>query len=121
MVSQIDLFASMAGLVGQKMQPGAGEDSRNLLKAFLGIDRKGREYVIEFSHSLSISDGTWKYITPNKRAAYMKSTRTETGNAPVDQLYNLRKDRGEKVNLAEKYPEKVEALKAILEKERKGN
>ena len=37
----------------------------------------------------------------------MKLTRTETGNAPVDQLYNLKKDRGEKENLAEKYPEKV--------------
>ncbi len=36
-----------------------------------------------------------KYITPNKGAAFMKLTRTETGNAPVDQLYNLKKDRGE--------------------------
>ena len=118
LVSQIDLFASMAELVGQEMQPGAGVDSQNQLKAFLGTDRKGRDYVIEASGSLSVSDGAWKYITPNKGAAFMKLTRTETGNAPVDQLYNLKKDRGEKENLAEKYPEKVKAMKAILEREK---
>ena len=118
LVSQIDLFASMAELVGQEMQPGAGVDSQNQLKAFLGTDRKGRDYVIEASGSLSVSDGAWKYITPNKGAAFMKLTRTETGNAPGDQLYNLKKDRGEKENLAEKYPEKVKAMKAILEREK---
>jgi hypothetical protein len=118
LVSQIDLFASMAELVGQEMQSGAGVDSQNQLKAFLGTDRKGRDYVIEASGSLSVSDGAWKYITPNKGAAFMKLTRTETGNAPVDQLYNLKKDRGEKENLAEKYPEKVKAMKAILEREK---
>ena len=79
LVSQIDLFASMAELVGQEMQSGAGVDSQNQLKAFLG---------------------------------------TDPGNAPVDQLYNLKKDRGEKENLAEKYPEKVKAMKAILEREK---
>ena len=118
LVSQIDLFASMAELVGQEMQPGAGVDSQNQLKAFLGTDRKGRDYVIEASGSLSVSDGAWKYITPNKGAAFMKLTRTETGNAPVDQLYNLKKDRGEKENLAEKYPDKVKAMKSILEREK---
>ena len=33
-MSQIDLFASMAELVGQEMQSGAGVDSQNQLKAF---------------------------------------------------------------------------------------
>ena len=64
-MSQIDLFASMAELVGQEMQSGAGVDSQNQLKAFLGTDRKGRDYVIEASGSLSVSDGAWKYITTN--------------------------------------------------------
>ena len=48
----------------------------------------------------------------------MKLTQTETGNAPIEQLYNQKKDRGEKNNLAEQYPEKVEKLKAILEQEK---
>lgn len=118
LVSHIDLFASMAALVGQKMQSGAGVDSRNQLSAFLGRDRKGRDYVVEASGSLSISTGEWKYITPNKGAAFMKLTQTETGNAPVDQLYNIKEDRGEKVNVAEKYPEKVKEMKQLLEMEK---
>lgn len=116
LISQIDLFASMANLVGQEKQ--VGMDSQNQLKALLGTDRKGREYVIESAGSLSVSDGAWKYITPNKGAAFDKLTQTEMGNAPIDQLYNLQKDRGEKVNLAEQNLEKVKALKAILEAER---
>lgn len=118
LVSQIDLFASMAALVNQPMPLGAGIDSRNYLKAFLGKDRKGRKYVIEASGSLSISDGKWKYITPNNGAPFMKLTQTETGNCKQEQLYNLQKDRGEKNNIAEKYPKKVEQLKQLLKKEK---
>lgn len=115
LVSQIDLFASMAHLVGQEKK--AGVDSQNQLKALLGTERKGRAYVIESAGSLSISDGTWKYITPNNGAAFDKLTQTEMGNAPANQLYNLKKDRGEKVNLAEQHPEKVQQLKALLKSE----
>lgn len=118
LVSQIDLFASMANLVGQKMQPEAGVDSQDHLSAFLGKDRKGRDYVMEFSGSLSASTGTWKYITPNKGGAFMKLTQTETGNALVDQLYNLKNDRGEQKNVAEQNPEQVKILKTIIQKEK---
>ena len=109
----------MAELVGQTMKPNAGVDSKNYLSALLGHDKKGRDYVIEFSGSLSASTGTWKYITPDKGGAFMKLTQTETGNAPVDQLYNLQKDRGEKNNVAEQNPEMVKKLKAILNLEKK--
>lgn len=118
LVSHIDLFASMAQLVGQPMKPDAGVDSKNQLPALLGKDNKGRAYVIESSGSLSVSTGTWKYITPNKGAAFMKLTQTETGNAPADQLYNLKQDRGEKNNVAEQNPEMVKRLKDIIQKER---
>ena len=48
----------------------------------------------------------------------MRLTRIETGNAPTDQLYDLKNDRGEKVNLAEKYPKEVERLKSQLKQVR---
>jgi hypothetical protein len=41
----------------------------------------------------------------------------ELGNDEVDQLYDLRTDKGEKNNIAKNNPEKVNELKAILEKE----
>ena len=73
--------------------------------------------MIESATSLSISDGEWKYITPNNANAYNKLTNIELGNSPQEQLYNLKTDVGEKTNLADKYPAKVRRLKAILQKE----
>lgn len=118
LVSHIDLYASMAKLVGKELQPGAAPDSKDYLSAFLGEDNKGREYVIEAAGSLSVSDGNWKYIKPSKGAAYAKETNTELGNDKAEQLYNLKEDIGEKNNVAAQNPEVVERLKNILEKER---
>lgn len=116
--SHIDLFGSMERLTGQNMGENAGIDSRDYLTTLTGEDKKGREYVIESSGSLSISDGAWKYITPNNGPAYNKLTNTELGNSKEEQLYNLREDIGEKQNVAEEHPDKVDAFKKILEKEK---
>jgi len=118
LVSQIDIYASLAGLLNTQPGNGAAPDSRDYLSAFLGKDKKGQDYVIEQAGSMSVYDGTWKYIEPGGGAAYNKLTNTELGNSKQPQLYNLKKDIGEKDNLAEKYPEKIASLKAILEKER---
>lgn len=116
--SHIDMFGSMEKLIGQDMGEAAGMDSQNYLPTLTGEDKKGRDYVIEASGSLSISDGEWKYITPNKGPAYNKLTNTELGNSEDEQLYNLHEDVGEKQNVAEKYPDKVKEMKQILEREK---
>lgn len=116
--SHIDMFGSMEKLTGQDMGEAAGMDSQNYLPTLTGEDKKGRDYVIEASGSLSISDGEWKYITPNKGPAYNKLTNTELGNSEDEQLYNLHEDVGEKQNVAEKYPDKVKEMKQILEREK---
>ena len=99
LVSHIDLFASFANLIGVKIPKGAAVDSRNQIKALLGKDKKGRDYVIESARSLSITDGEWKYITPNNANPYNKLTQTELGNSKEEQLYNLKIDVGEKENM----------------------
>lgn len=116
--SHIDMFGSMEKLTGQDMGEAAGMDSQNYLATLTGEDKKGRDYVIEASGSLSISDGEWKYITPNKGPAYNKLTNTELGNSEDEQLYNLHEDVGEKQNMAKKYPDKVKEMKQILEQEK---
>ena len=95
LVSQIDLYASMASLMGKPLEEGAGPDSRDHLDAFLGKDLKGRDYVVEVAGSLSVSDGEWKYIAPSNGAAYAKLTNIELGNSKEEQLYNLKQDIGE--------------------------
>ena len=118
LVSQIDLFASFAGLLDQSIPENVAPDSKNQLDVLTGKATNGRDYIIEQAGSLSVSTAEWKYITPSNGSAYNELTNTELGNNKEPQLYNLKQDIGEKTNLAAEHPEKVEELKSILEKER---
>ncbi len=109
LVSHIDLFASMASLVGGEVPSGAAEDSWNQIKSLLGKDKKGRDYVIESSGQLAVTTGEWKYIMPRKN-------KKSNGNT-LGQLYYLKKDIAETQNLVEKYPEKAYELMSIVKKE----
>lgn len=118
--SHIDLYASLAHLVGQPIAEGAAPDSRNYLNTLIGTDNIGRDYIIEASPTtLSVYDGTWHYIRPCKAPAYNKLTNIELGNAPHEQLYNLKEDIGEQHNVAEQFPDVVSRLKEILNEEEK--
>lgn len=116
LVSQIDFFGTMAEMLGTTLNNEQMKDSEGYLNSWFGRTQKGREYVIESCASLSASDGKWKYITPNNKPDYQKNTNTERGNAPFDQLYDLKSDEGEKHNVAEQHPREVQKLKNILEK-----
>lgn len=116
--SQVDLLASFAALTGQQSTLPRPVDSQDQLSALLGSDKKGRQYIIASSTSLSISDGEWKYIAPNAAPPFYELTRTQSGNAPVDQLYHLKKDVAETRNLANQEPSKVASFKIALQKEK---
>jgi arylsulfatase A-like enzyme len=118
LISQIDFLGTMAEMLGVTLNEEQKKDSEGYLKSWLGKSKKGRDYVVESAGSLSVSDGEWKYITPNNKRAFNANTSVETGNFPSDQLYNLKKDMGEKHNVAEQYPQKVQKLKDILKSER---
>lgn len=115
MVCQMDLLASFASLLKQTIPAGDAMDSENLLPAFLGKTAKGRSVLVEQGGTLAIISGDWKYIEPSNASPFNKLTAIETGNLPSAQLYDLSKDIGERTNLAEKYPEKVAELQALLQ------
>jgi hypothetical protein len=65
------------------------------------------------------ADG-YKYIPPRKGPAITNQwTNIETGNAMVDQLYQLKNDPGERSNIASTQPDVVTELKSTLESIRK--
>jgi arylsulfatase A-like enzyme len=115
-VSQVDFLASFAALTSQQFNAKDAPDSKNTLNVFLGKSKKDREQIIEQSlnNTLSVIEGTWKYIEPGKGPAKSAETGIELGNSPDPQLYDLSKDKGEKNNVAKKYPEKVKAFAAKL-------
>lgn len=118
LVSQIDLMASFAALLNIKLPEGEFTDSRNYLQTLTGQSKKSRDFIVEqpANSALSVVKDGWKYLSPSKGPALMGAVNIETGYSPEDQLYDLKKDPGEQVNLAAKYPQRVQELKTLLEK-----
>lgn len=90
-VCQMDLLASLAALTGQTYRERT--DSQNTLPAFLGQSNKGRsELVLEGMFNYCFRQGDWVMIPPYP------------GNSLEYQLYNVKKDPGQKDNVAAKNP-----------------
>jgi arylsulfatase A-like enzyme len=86
----------------------------NVLPALLGDSRLGRDHFVHHSGRLALREGSWKYIPAGTGQAVIINTATETGEAPVDQLYDLVQDLGETKNVAAQYPERVREMATRL-------
>lgn len=114
-VSQLDLFASLAALVGGNVP--AGTDSQNHLGVFLGKEKIGRKnFVVEAMGSLAFREGDFVYIPAHpKKSPIAWATGNETGNAKVDALYKISAgNEAQRENLAEKLPEKARAMREAM-------
>jgi len=103
--NQVDLYASLASLVGYKLNPTEAPDSYNLLSVMLGKSQKGREIMLEEAFTLAIRKGTWKYIEPQSGSTpdWLKNKKVETGLNNFPQLFNLANDIGEQNNVISQY------------------
>ncbi len=110
LIGQIDFCATLAKLAGQQLAADEAPDSREQSASWLGKDTRGREHLIEQAGSLSLREGTFKFVEASQRGAFDQETKTELGNAPAAQLYDLSKDPGETKNLAEQQPERAAAM-----------
>lgn len=101
LVHQADVLATLAQVLDVPLPPEAGEDSFSLLPLLRGENRTIRPHAVSCASSgvPSIRDGSWKLILNEK-----------------PELYNLAEDVGETTNLADRYPDRVEAMKNLLEK-----
>lgn len=118
LVSQIDMLATFAQLVGQDVPQGEAPDSRPQLPTWLGRRRTGRDHLITSAYTLTVVTPEWKYIEPRAGNAYNALTSTELGLHAAPQLYHLPTDRGEYDNLAPAHPSTVRRLQRILEAEK---
>ncbi|WP_460432232.1 sulfatase family protein [Arachidicoccus ginsenosidivorans] len=115
--SQMDLMASFAALLGQKLPTDQFTDSKDYLGTLLGKSEKSRSEIVEQAANMTLSivkDG-WKFIEPHKGPAVLSGVDIASGYSEKPQLYHLVNDPSESENLAEKYPKKVKALQTRLE------
>ena len=108
MVSQLDLFSSLAQLVGSKKR---GPDSEELLNVFMGESKQGREeLIIEATTRTALRKGHWAMIPPYEGPAINKNVNIELGNSDEFLLYNLNDNIGQQKNLAKSEPEKLQEM-----------
>lgn len=121
LLSQVDIYASLAALVNQNIEKEAAPDSKNLIDAWLGKTNKGRTFMLEEAYTYGLRMGKWKYIKPKNKPVpnWIKQKFVDPGFRPEPQLFNLEIDPSESKNIASQYPKivaKMETkLKGILE------
>lgn len=142
LICNVDILATFAGLTGQKLEEGQGQDSKNILAAITGeTNQQLRSEVLLAAHkrsNLAIRKGNWIYIgaqggggfTSGKHGAHAFggpkaisfageiNSDIENGkikeDAPPAQLYNLEKDPSQTTNLYNQYPDIVKEMEKLL-------
>lgn len=121
LISQVDLYASIADMLNIKLDEFEAPDSLNLSTVLLGKSNIGREYLLEESvATLSLRKGNWKYIAPFfDDMAYPEWVASdkdiEGGFMKEPQLYDLTHDVAEQNNLAKDHPELVNELQQKIQ------
>nr|WP_321408465.1 arylsulfatase [uncultured Carboxylicivirga sp.] len=116
LLSQVDLYASLASLVGKKVSDGSAPDSENHLDAWLGKNQIGRKIMLEEAFTFALRMGDWKLIAPQTSVTpdWLINKDVETGLSNDVQLYNLKDDIGETQNVQEMYPDTLYRMQSIL-------
>jgi arylsulfatase A-like enzyme len=98
LLSQMDLQASFAALLGVELPEGVAIDSMDVLDAFLGKSPKGRSELLEhqYSNRCALRVDNWKWIPGDE--------------GKEGALYDLTTDLSEEDNLASKMPTKARAM-----------
>jgi arylsulfatase A-like enzyme len=117
-IATTDMLATFAALTGKKLPHDAGQDSFNLLPAFIGAktDNKPlRPTMVNDSRQgiFSIRQGPWKLVFGDSGGGI--GTEKENIDFNVRRLYNLDDDLGELNNVIDKHPDIVKQLTALFE------
>ncbi len=108
-----DFMATLAELFGITLPPNAGEDSFSILPLLRGGHTPVRESVVHHSFYgfFAIRDRECKYVVAAGSGGWtLKEADAASQQQPPVQLYNLREDVGEQINLQAEQPERVKAM-----------
>jgi len=120
-ICTVDFMATAAELLDADLTDDTAEDSYSILPVLRGerYDKPIREATVNHSSDgrFAIRQGDWKLILwPGSGGWAYPATEEDMEGLPRYQLYNLKRDPGEKNNLVSKHPRRVEDMKALLAK-----
>ena len=124
LISQIDLMATIASIIGFELPDNAAEDSHDLLLLLRGESdvkniREAHVHNTRANH-YAIRQGDWVLIDAKsghvtKVPEWFDEANGYQKNPYQAALYNLREDIAERKNLIMKYPEKAAELRTLLQ------
>lgn len=117
LLSQVDIYASLASLVGQKLKNGDAPDSENHINAWLGKSLTARTVLLEEAYAFGLRMGDYKFILPKKDPTvpeWITKKFVDPGFSSEAQLFNLKNDPSETNNVAEKNPEVVAKMQKLV-------
>lgn len=119
LVCMTDVLATLAEFSGRPLPDDAGEDSISFLGALRG-GQGGRDHLVSHSinGSFAIRRGPWKLaLCPDSGgwSAPRPGVKQAAGLPPV-QLFNLDEDLGERHNVQDREPARVQELTQLLER-----
>jgi hypothetical protein len=128
-ICHVDLLATVAALLGEKLADNAGEDSFNILPALLGekLAQPLRSATVHHAASgkFAIRRGDWVFIDAptgddngplRGEPQWLKDQRGYQPHNLPGELYNLADDLAERNNLYAQQPDKVRELATLLKK-----
>ncbi len=105
----IDFLPTFAALCDLDVPEDRRIDGIDQTELLFGQRDSGREDF--YFGDAGVRQGKWKYL---KADACFQGYAIEDDRKQVEELYDLETDLGERINLAEKFPEKATALKALM-------
>ena len=123
LVSLVDFMATAAAITGYELPAEAAEDSYDVLPALTGKDLKApiRESAIYHASNgvLALRQGDWIYIDGpsggvSPEPAWFREERGVIEHDENAELYKITEDPTQTTNLYSEFPDKAEALKALL-------
>lgn len=117
-VSLVDVFSTLTDITNYQLKPTEAEDSYSFLPLLNKKGNSARDFVVFHSASgmFGIRQGDWKLIEGLGSGGFTAPKfEKQHQNGPKYQLYNLKTDPLERVNLYLQYPETAKVLYAKLQ------
>ncbi|NBW87379.1 MAG: arylsulfatase, partial [Planctomycetia bacterium] len=124
LISQVDLLATLASAVGFELPPDAAADSHDFLPWLRGQSERPprttivhntnpKQYAIRHGDWLLVDGKTGTMGEPPEKAWLEKHDVPPDDGQPVE-LYDLRRDVGQRENVAAAHPDTVAELQSLL-------